>query len=169
MNLKKTVAVHYKYNHLGVSEGCDNNISNLWIRPTICKNVEKFKTILASHKKCVWRLTATTHVWLEVRSWCCWCSTVVLNSKITKRLKMNILYLAIMYTCFVKSKLQTALILVMIMNLLVWILHFLLYYFPIYRASCTTWFYIIINNIGSFLVYISDQKKILSHVYLSGR
>ena len=65
MNLKKTVAVHYKYNHLGVSEGCDNNISNLWIRPTICKNVEKFKTILASHKKCVWRLTATTHVWLE--------------------------------------------------------------------------------------------------------
>ena len=65
LNLQKTVAVYYKYNHLGVSEGCDNNISNLWIRPTICKNVEKFKTILASHKKCVWRLTATTHVWLE--------------------------------------------------------------------------------------------------------
>ena len=51
MNLEETVAVYYKYNHLGVSEGCDNNISNLWIRPTICKNVEKFKTILASHKK----------------------------------------------------------------------------------------------------------------------
>ena len=68
LNLQKTVAVYYKYNHLGVSEGCDNNISNHWIRPTICKNVEKFKTILASHKKCVWRLTATTHFWLEVNN-----------------------------------------------------------------------------------------------------